>query len=160
MIIGVFKKIIMASLLLLPAVIQVAWAADKGVVSINFETVEFRSTPADAKDNALFWGLVKDKPADLKMEDTLFYIRVDLDGDGSFDLLGTLSANGYYCGHQGAECALFAVVKGRLIKSICNAPMYETIDIFQTRTNGLRDIGWKNGCLLRYDGKATYDAKN
>ena len=154
-----FRTIILASTVLL-AVIQIALAGDKGVFSVNFETVEFKNSPLDAKDNALFWGLVKNKPAELKMEDTLFYVRVDLDDDGTLDLLGTLSGNGYFCGRQGAECALFAVVKGRLIQSICNAPMNAAIDILTTKTNGLRDIGWKKGCLLHYDGKAMYDTYN
>jgi uncharacterized protein YuzB (UPF0349 family) len=135
---------------------SVAQAEDNGVQTINFEHIPFKSSPVDAKGNALFWALVPDKPNGLKMAETLQYARVDLDGDGVLDLLGTLSGNGYYCGHQHAECALFAVVKGRLIESDCNAPMYADIEILVTQTHGLRDIHWQGGCLLKYDGQGRY----
>jgi uncharacterized protein YuzB (UPF0349 family) len=138
------------------SIFSVAQAEDNGVQTINFEHIPFKSSPADAKDNALFWALVPDKPNGLKMAETLQYVRVDLDGDGVLDLLGTLSGNGYYCGHQHAECALFAVVKGRLVEADCNAPMYADIEILSSKTDGLRDIRWKGGCLLKYNGQARY----
>jgi uncharacterized protein YuzB (UPF0349 family) len=137
---------------------SVAQAEDNGVQTINFEHIPFKSSPADVKDNALFWALVPDKPNGLKMAETLQYVRVDLDSDGVLDLLGTLSGNGYYCGHQHAECALFAVVKGRLVESDCNAPMYADIEILASKTHGLHDIRWNGGCWLKYDGKDHYSS--
>jgi uncharacterized protein YuzB (UPF0349 family) len=133
-------------------------AADNGVQIINFEHIPFKNSPADVKDNALFWDLIPDKPMGIKMAETLQYVRIDLDGDGVLDLLGTLSGNGYYCGHQHAECTLFAVVKGSLIESDCNAPMYADIEILSSKTHGLRDIRWQGGCWLKYDGKDRYSS--
>jgi uncharacterized protein YuzB (UPF0349 family) len=144
------------ALIVLVAVFPAVNAADNGVQTINFEHISFKNSPADAKDNALFWALVPDKPSSLKMAEALQYARVDLDGDGALDLLGTLSGNGYYCGHQHAECTLFAVVKGRLVESDCNAPMYADIEILSRKTHGLRDIRWNGGCWLKYDGQARY----
>jgi hypothetical protein len=140
------------------SIFSVAQAEDNGVQTINFEHIPFKSSPADVKDNALFWDLIPDKPMGIKMVETLQYVRVDLDGDGVLDLLGTLSGNGYYCGHQHAECALFAVVKGRLIEADCNAPMYADIEILARKTHGLRDIRWQGGCWLKYDGKDHYSS--
>lgn len=133
-----------------------ARAEDNGVQTINFEHIPFKSSPADARENTLFWDLIPDKPMGIKMAETLQYVRVDLDGDGVLDLLGTLSGNGTYCGHQHAECTLFAVVKGRLVESDCNAPMYADIEVLSSKTHGLRDIRWNGGCWLKYDGKDRY----
>jgi uncharacterized protein YuzB (UPF0349 family) len=151
------KSVLIALFVVLSlSIFSVAQAEDNGVQTINFEHIPFKNSPADVKDNALFWDLIPDKPIGIKMAETLQYARVDLDGDGVLDLLGTLSGNGTYCGHQHAECALFSVVKGRLVESDCNAPMYADIEILASKTHGLRDIRWNGGCLLRYDGQGRY----
>lgn len=130
--------------------------AEKSSFTLNLGQLTFNTGPDYAQDNTLFWNLVPDKPNDLVMANTLVYTRIDLDDDGQLDLIGTLAGNSYFCGKQGAECALFAVVKGQLIKSICNAPVYKDITVLTTKHHGLRDITWQAGCFLTFNGKDYY----
>jgi|CXWL01.1.fsa_nt_gi hypothetical protein len=145
-------------ILLILALIQTALATEPEFQTIQFDQVPVTTGSANVGDRTLLWNLIPNKPNHLELG-FVRVARIDLDGKGSPDLLGTLVNNGYFCGHQQSQCRLFAVVNQALITFRCLAPIHGPIEVLTTRTNGLRDIRWQPGCRLKYNGKQFYDTE-